>query len=57
LDELEGKLDDNFTYFCYLRIQTGDELSKRLKFIFIQYVGKNIKQVERILLTVYDGAV
>jgi hypothetical protein len=31
LDELKVKLDNNFTYYGNLRIQTGDELSKRLK--------------------------
>jgi hypothetical protein len=32
LDELKGKLGDNFKNLVYLRIQTGDELGKRVKF-------------------------
>jgi hypothetical protein len=31
---LKGKLGDNFKNLVYLRIQTGDELGKRVKFWF-----------------------
>jgi hypothetical protein len=36
LYELKGKLDDNFINLGYLRIQTGDELSKRVNCVLIR---------------------
>merc|ERR1712093_85286 len=49
LDELAGHFHEDACQFAYLRVTTGDEESKRAKFVFIAWTGPkaNMKQVFR----------
>ncbi|KAJ8944937.1 hypothetical protein NQ318_013085 [Aromia moschata] len=46
-----GKFKEQFTEderaFGYIRIQTGDEMSKRQKFVFITWVGSSVSVLKR----------
>lgn len=41
-----NQLDDERAY-AYLRIESGDELSKRAKFVFVAWVGENISGMKK----------
>jgi len=57
LDELKQNLSDDFRGFGYIRVISGDELSRRPKFVLIRYVGKSVSQFKKTKLTVHGGDV
>ena len=57
LDELKEHLNDEFRGFGYLRCTTGDDLSKRSKFVFITYCGEKVRLIHRTKLTVHKADV
>ena len=57
LEELKEKLNENFRGFGYLRCITGDDLSKRAKFVFITYCGEKVRLIHRTKLTVHKADV
>ena len=46
-DEFLTHFTDSERVYAFVRIETGDELSKRAKFALITWVGPNIKAVQR----------
>jgi hypothetical protein len=57
LEELRGKITDTFLGFGYLRVTSGDEMSKRAKFVFIKYLSKGLKMNLKALINVHRGDV
>jgi hypothetical protein len=57
LEELKSNLAADFIGFGYLRVISGDELSKRPKFVFIRYLGKGLKLQVKAQLNVVRGDV
>jgi hypothetical protein len=57
LDELKSYIDDKFLGFGYLRVVSGDEMSKRAKFVLIKYLSKGLKMNLKALLNVHRGDV
>jgi hypothetical protein len=57
LEELKSKITPEFLGFGYLRVTSGDELSKRAKFVFIKYLAKSLKMTVKAQLNVTRGDV
>jgi hypothetical protein len=57
LAELKDNLTDTFIGFGYLRVISGDDMSKRAKFVFIKYLSKGLKMTTKALLNVHRGDV
>ena len=57
LDELKEKLSPSFRGFGYLRVIAGDELSKRAKFVLIGFCGSEVRQIQRVKMTVHGADV
>eukprot|EP00112_Aurelia_sp_Birch-Aquarium-sp1_P002758 Seg1305.8 transcript_id=Seg1305.8/GoldUCD/mRNA.D3Y31 product="Coactosin-like protein" protein_id=Seg1305.8/GoldUCD/D3Y31 len=48
--------DDNRVY-GYIRVETGDEMSKRAKFAFIAWIGKNVSTLKKAKVSTDKGFV
>lgn len=46
-DEFCGEFQDNERAFGYIRIQMGDEMSKRSKFLFLTWIGPEVGVMQR----------
>ncbi|CAH2003474.1 unnamed protein product [Acanthoscelides obtectus] len=46
-DKFKEHFSENERAFGYMRIQTGDEMSKRQKFIFITWIGPSVNILQR----------
>lgn len=46
-DEFKEQFGDDDRAFGYIRIQMGDEISKRTKFLFLTWVGKNVGVIKK----------
>ncbi|CAD7091748.1 unnamed protein product [Hermetia illucens] len=46
-DEFKGQFTDNERAFGYIRIQMGDEMSKRRKFLFLTWIGPEVGVIQR----------
>ncbi|KAJ8979434.1 hypothetical protein NQ317_003213, partial [Molorchus minor] len=46
-EKFRAQFNENERAFGYIRIQTGDELSKRQKFLFITWVGASVSVLQR----------
>lgn len=46
-DKFREQFADNERAFGYIRIQTGDEMSKRQKFLFVTWVGPKVSVIKR----------
>ena len=57
LDGLKALLSDSFIGFGYLRVISGDEMSKRPKFVLIKFVGKQNKLNRKAALNLQRGDV
>ena len=57
LAELKELLNDAFIGFGYLRVISGDEMSKRPKFVMIKFVGKQNKLNRKANINVQRGDV
>jgi hypothetical protein len=57
LEELKSNINESFLGFGYLRVTSGDELSKRAKFVFIKYLSKGLKMNVKAQLNLHRGDV
>jgi hypothetical protein len=57
LDELKTYVDDQFLGYGYLRVVSGDEMSRRAKFVFIRYLAKGLKMNLKARLNLHRGDV
>uniref|UniRef100_A0A1L8E5C6 Coactosin-like protein n=1 Tax=Nyssomyia neivai TaxID=330878 RepID=A0A1L8E5C6_9DIPT len=46
-DEFKGQFTDSERAFGYLRVQMGDEMSKRRKFLLLTWIGPNVGVLQR----------
>lgn len=46
-EEFKGHFTDNERAFGYIRIQMGDEMSKRKKFLFLTWIGPEVGVLQR----------
>lgn len=46
-EEFRQQFGDNERAFGYIRIQMGDEMSKRKKFIFLTWIGQDVGVIQR----------
>ncbi|KXJ18508.1 coactosin-like protein [Exaiptasia diaphana] len=46
-DDFLTELKDEERCYAYLRIQSGDELSKRAKFVFVAWIGENVSGMKK----------
>lgn len=46
-DEFQGSFQENDRAYGYVRIETGDELSKRAKFAFITWIGESVPALQK----------
>lgn len=57
LDELKEQITPDFLGYGYLRVTSGDDLSKRAKFVFIKYVSKTLKMTQKAQMNLHRGDV
>jgi hypothetical protein len=57
LEELKSSIDDSFLGYGYLRVVSGDEMSKRAKFVLIKYIARSLKITLKALMNVHRGDV
>jgi hypothetical protein len=55
-DELKSHLTDDTIAFCFVRFITGDEESKRAKFVFLSWCGEKVKALARAKLSVHKAS-
>lgn len=55
-DEFKSKFTDDERLYGFVRIDTGDELSKRAKFVLITWVGSEVGALKRAKMSI-DKAV
>ncbi|WAR12423.1 COTL1-like protein [Mya arenaria] len=46
-DELKAKFGEDERVYAFLRVQTGDEMSKRMKFALIMWVGPRVSAMKK----------
>lgn len=47
IDILSFVFADEDRFYAYARVETGDEMSKRAKFVLITWVGKSVTALNR----------
>lgn len=58
LEELTSHLDDGQAQYAYARIEyANDEESKRVKFIFVVWIGENTKVMRKAKVSIQSGEV
>ncbi|KAL7712430.1 Coactosin [Entamoeba marina] len=58
LDEVKAALRDDALQFAYYRTISGDEESRRVKFVFISWAGDNIRKPKlRAVMSILKGDV
>ena len=57
LEELKEAIGPNFLGYGYLRVTSGDEMSKRAKFVFIKYLSKGLKMNIKAQMNLHRGDV
>jgi len=51
-DEFKSSFSDDERLYGFIRIDTGDELSKRAKFVLITWVGSNVSALRRAKMSI-----
>jgi hypothetical protein len=51
-DEFKSSFSDDQRLYGFLRLDTGDELSKRVKFVLITWVGSNVGALQRAKMSI-----
>jgi len=51
-DEFKSSFSDDARLYGFIRIDTGDEMSKRAKFVLITWVGPNVSALQRAKMSV-----
>jgi hypothetical protein len=51
-DEFLARLSDDVRMFAYVRVTTGDEMSKRAKFALITWVGSSVTAMKKAKMSV-----
>lgn len=51
-DEFKKLFDDDERAYGYIRLQTGDELSKRSKFLFVTWIGPGVSVLKRAKMSI-----
>lgn len=57
LEELRSNITPDFIGYGYLRVISGDDMSKRPKFVFIKYISKGLKMTIKAMMNVHRGDV
>ena len=57
LEEMKESIGPNFLGYGYLRVTSGDDMSKRAKFVFIKYLSKGLKMTVKALMNMHRGDV
>ena len=56
-DEFIGHFKDDEAQFGFIRVTTGDNESKRVKFIFVSWVGETVGPLKRAKVSVHKASV
>lgn len=56
-EQMTAKFEDDKRAYAFLRIETGDELSKRAKFAFIAWIGPSVSPLKRAKVSTDKGEV
>jgi len=54
-DEFTATLKDDVCQFGFVRVMTGDEESKRAKFVFVSWVGQKVGSLQRAKVSVHKA--
>jgi hypothetical protein len=57
LSELAGQFNDDEAAFAFLRVTTGDEESKRAKFVLVSWCGEKVGALARANMSVHKASV
>jgi hypothetical protein len=57
LSELADQFNDNEAAFAFLRVTTGDEESKRAKFVLVSWCGEQVGSLARANMSVHKASV
>jgi len=57
LSELAGHFNDDEAAFAFLRVTTGDEESKRAKFVLVSWCGEKVGSLARANMSVHKASV
>eukprot|EP01088_Endostelium_zonatum_P010147 TRINITY_DN234_c1_g1_i1.p1 TRINITY_DN234_c1_g1~~TRINITY_DN234_c1_g1_i1.p1 ORF type:complete len:507 (-),score=126.82 TRINITY_DN234_c1_g1_i1:43-1563(-) len=56
-NSLISHFSDDKILYCYVKLSTGDDLSKRTKFVFVCWVGQKVGTVARARVSVHKGPI
>eukprot|EP01134_Creolimax_fragrantissima_P000946 CFRG0946T1 len=56
-DELLTKFNDDNRGYAFVRVETGDELSKRAKFALITWIGDNVSALKKAKVSIQKAEV
>jgi hypothetical protein len=57
IEELAEKFNDDESAFAFLRVTTGDEESKRAKFVLVSWCGESVGALSRAKMSVHKASV
>eukprot|EP01088_Endostelium_zonatum_P021630 TRINITY_DN8674_c0_g1_i1.p1 TRINITY_DN8674_c0_g1~~TRINITY_DN8674_c0_g1_i1.p1 ORF type:complete len:144 (-),score=34.69 TRINITY_DN8674_c0_g1_i1:60-491(-) len=57
LNEATSNFADDQCQFAYIRVTTGDEESKRAKFVLLSWIGENAKVMQKAKMSVHKASV
>ena len=57
VDGMKAKFDDATSQYAYLRITSGDEESKRSKFVLVSWCGENVGALKRARMSVHKASI
>jgi hypothetical protein len=57
LDDLASRFADDQAQYAYIRVISGDQESRRTKFIFISWCGESVGALKRAKMSVHKASV